>query len=150
MRGHVGEVGIGRLVRANILGSVDRVEFDLKLLVAVVKAAVVDVGEDDQLVVLLEVLERTGTVDEGRPVANRAAIFLALGQRNRNAPLFGEALVDDGQEVPIGLARRLALLLDSWRAWAWRIASRERAGERRSVSGRRPSIIPDSQSISVP
>src|SRR5581483_6554292 len=67
---HVGEIPLGRLVRADVLGGVDRVELDLQAPVAVRETQIVDVRQDDQLVVALEVLEGLRRIRKSRPVAD--------------------------------------------------------------------------------
>ena len=62
------EVRVGGLVRADVLGGVDRVELDFQSLVAACEPCPVDVGEDDQLVVPLEPAECLGGVGECGPV----------------------------------------------------------------------------------
>ncbi len=72
-RQHVLEIARVGLVRADVLGGVDRVERDLELLLAVREGGAVDVGQDHQPVVLLEIGERRGGVGKSRPVLDRGA-----------------------------------------------------------------------------
>ena len=68
-----------------------------------------------------------------------------------HAPLLGEPLENDRQQVAIGLRGRLALLgqlVEGVRLEDFVAA--ERAGGSRSVSGRSASTMPLSQSINVP
>jgi hypothetical protein len=59
---------------------------------------------------LLEVLQRARRIFERRPISDGPAVFDAILVRNMDAPLLGEALVDNRQQVPISLCRRIALL----------------------------------------
>ncbi len=111
VRQHVFEVARRRLVGADVLGRVDRIERHPELLVAVGEALVVDVGQNDQLVVVLQVRERGRAVGEGGPVAHRPAVGEALVPAGRHAPFLGQAPVDHGEQPRIKLVRRLALRL---------------------------------------
>ncbi len=71
---HVLEIAARGLVRAAVLGRVDRIEFDLKLFVACREALVVDVRQNDQLVMPLQILKSARGIGERRPVLHRAAI----------------------------------------------------------------------------
>ena len=59
------------LVRADVLRGEDMVELHSEPPLAAGEAQAVDIGQDDQLEMLLEVGERRGTVGKGRPVADR-------------------------------------------------------------------------------
>jgi hypothetical protein len=67
------EVFFGGLVGADVLGGDDGGEVAAQPLVAGGEAGPVDVGEDDQLVVLGQPGQRIGGVGERRPVRNRVA-----------------------------------------------------------------------------
>ena len=74
------------------------------------KEFVVDVRKDHQLVMLLEIAERGGRIVEGRPVLHGAPIVDAFVPADGDAPILGEALVDDPEDFPVVLRRRLQLL----------------------------------------
>ncbi len=110
LREHVVEVARRRLVGADVLGGVDAVEGDAELFVAGREALVVDVGEDEEPVMLLEVAKRLGRIGEGRPVPDRAAIGHAFAPACGRAPFLREPPIHDREQVAIELRRRLDLL----------------------------------------
>ena len=57
---HILEVGGGGLVTADILGRVDTVKRDRKFGMAVGKAGIVDVRENDKLIMLFQICQRLG------------------------------------------------------------------------------------------
>src|SRR3954468_7382055 len=59
------------LVRTDVLRRENMIEFNAELAIASGKAQPVDVGQDDQLEVLLEIAKCLDAVGKGRPVANR-------------------------------------------------------------------------------
>ena len=107
---HVLEIAARGLVRAAVLGRVDRIEFDLKLFVARREALVVDVRQNDQLVVPLQVLKGARGIGERRPFLHRAAIGYAVAPACRNAPFLRQAAINGREQVAIDLRRRLDLL----------------------------------------
>ncbi len=109
-RQHVFEIAQARLVGADVLRRVDRVEVDAELPVAEAEILVVDVRQDHQLVVLLEIGQRARRVGKRRPVAHALAIAHAVVPARRDLPLLGEALVHHRQQLTIQLPGRLQLL----------------------------------------
>ena len=57
---HIFEIGGGGLVAADILGRVDTVKRDTKFGMAVGKAGIVDVRENDKLIMLFQIGQRLG------------------------------------------------------------------------------------------
>ena len=110
LRQHIVEIAACRLIRAAVLGRIDRVERYLELLDRGCKTLVVDVRQDDEFVMALEVLKRSDGIGERLPVPDRAAIDETVAPARRNAPFFREAPVDGRQQLTVGLCRRLDLL----------------------------------------
>jgi len=108
-RQHVLEIAPVGLVRTNILRGIDGIEFHAQTPVAAGEAEAIDVGEDHQLVVALEVLQRRRTVGEGGPTADRLAELGRLAGGGRDAPLVGQAAMRLGQDLGIELAGCLGL-----------------------------------------
>ena len=73
MSQQVFEVGVRRLVRADVLGGVDGVELHAELAVRGGDALAVHVGQDDELVAPLEDAQRVGCVGERGPVRHGGA-----------------------------------------------------------------------------
>ncbi len=103
------EIAQAGLVGADVLGGEDAVEDDAELLVAAREGGAVDVGEDHQLVVALEVLQRGRAVGEGGPAADRLAELGRLAGARLDAPLVGQPAMHLGQDLRVELARRLGL-----------------------------------------
>ena len=103
------EIAQAGLVGADVLGGEDAVEGDAELLVAAGERGAVDIGEDHELVVALEVLQRGGAVGEGGPAADRLAELGCLGGGRLDAPFVGQAAVHLGQDLGVRLAGRLGL-----------------------------------------
>ena len=104
------EVARVRLVGSGILRGDDSVELYLQATFAALKALVVHIREDDEFIELLEILQGAGRVCEGGPVFDGAAVGCTFLVRRRYAPLLGQPLEHDGQQVSIELCGRLPLL----------------------------------------
>ena len=65
---HVVEISVARLVGANILCGIDRIERNLQAPVAGSEAGVIDVRQDDELVVFLEIGQRFDGIGKRRPI----------------------------------------------------------------------------------
>ena len=59
---------------------------------------------------LLEIFERRGGIGERRPVAHGAPVGDAFLPARLGAPLLGEPLVNDGEQIPVEAGRRRPLL----------------------------------------
>src|ERR1700756_1600335 len=64
------EVVSRRLVRTNVLSCHDGVKVNSELLICGSETAVVHIGDDNQLEIFLQILQRTCRVWECRPVSN--------------------------------------------------------------------------------
>ena len=98
----------------------------------------------------LEILEGGGRIGESRPVPDRSSIGLAFLPARLCPPFFGEPLVDDSQKVAVAFLRRPVLLAGLVPGMRLQDLVAAKAAATRPVSGFRASIMPDSQSISVP
>ena len=76
----------------------------------VFEAVVIDVGQDSELVVLFEILQRVGRIGKRRPLFYRLTISGALIGRDGDAPFFGDAFIYDCEEFGIARSRRPGLL----------------------------------------
>ena len=98
------EVGVGRLVGADVLGGVDGVELDPELAVGGGDAVAVHVGQNDELVVPLEDAQRVGGVRERRPVRHGGAERLVEVRARLQLEGLGDASMHVREQLGIAQA----------------------------------------------
>ncbi len=103
------EVARVRLVGADVLGGQDRVELNSQPPVAAGEGLPVDVREDDQLVALLQPLQRLRRIGEGRPFRDRGADLHREPLGNIDAVCFPGRDDAAGDDLRIAHVRVLAL-----------------------------------------
>src|SRR5262245_61726850 len=98
---HVLEISQVRFVGADFFRRHHAVETHTELARAERETLVVDVGKNVELVVRLEIAKCGSGVEKWLPRFQRARERRALFPRRRRAPVFGETLVDDAEQLRI-------------------------------------------------